>query len=201
VRTWTILGFAALSALGCGDDAERGRDAGARVGTDAGATDAGPSPAVDAGARDSGSCAPICGGRSCGDDGCGGVCGICGEGERCTEGACEREPPDGVECDRARCAAGQACCWDPAGARTCVASEGECGLYPYSCDGHDDCAAGERCCVELRGPAGFHASCRPSGECATPLCSGPADCDPVRERCCSSILFPLDRCMTGVRCP
>jgi len=39
---------------------------------------------------DAGSCTPQCAGKSCGDDGCGGSCGACPEGQTCTAaGACE----------------------------------------------------------------------------------------------------------------
>jgi hypothetical protein len=34
-------------------------------------------------------CVPACDERSCGDDGCGALCGLCGEGEECREGLCE----------------------------------------------------------------------------------------------------------------
>lgn len=37
-----------------------------------------------------GGCEPSCGGRECGDDGCGGVCGVCGDEEICSgAGVCE----------------------------------------------------------------------------------------------------------------
>ncbi|WAS96998.1 hypothetical protein [Nannocystis punicea] len=39
-------------------------------------------------------CVPNCDGRMCGDDGCGGGCGGCGEGQNCNEeGQCVGEPP------------------------------------------------------------------------------------------------------------
>ncbi len=34
------------------------------------------------------SCTPSCGGKQCGDDGCGGVCGNCGSGMQCQGGQC-----------------------------------------------------------------------------------------------------------------
>ena len=34
------------------------------------------------------SCTPVCEGKVCGDDGCGGVCGDCTDGLTCVEGAC-----------------------------------------------------------------------------------------------------------------
>ncbi len=42
---------------------------------------------------------PDCEAKDCGDDGCGGVCGGCGEGEECTDGACVSgvtDPGDGT---------------------------------------------------------------------------------------------------------
>jgi sugar lactone lactonase YvrE len=33
-------------------------------------------------------CAPACGGRDCGDDGCGGACGFCSDGKSCADGKC-----------------------------------------------------------------------------------------------------------------
>jgi len=46
-------------------------------------------------------CAPVCQNKVCGEDGCGGTCGTCGEGRECFEGICvescidEFEPDDG----------------------------------------------------------------------------------------------------------
>ncbi len=40
-------------------------------------------------------CTPSCGGKSCGDDGCGSVCGTCDEGQACTDGQCVAIPTDG----------------------------------------------------------------------------------------------------------
>jgi len=41
------------------------------------------------------SCTPNCGGKACGDDGCGGVCGVCGAGEQCDgAGQCQAASPE-----------------------------------------------------------------------------------------------------------
>ncbi|MBM4371553.1 MAG: hypothetical protein FJ098_07860, partial [Deltaproteobacteria bacterium] len=40
-----------------------------------------------------GTCTPACGGRACGDDGCGGTCGACVPGFSCLEGICTLAPP------------------------------------------------------------------------------------------------------------
>lgn len=37
-------------------------------------------------------CVPVCGDRECGDDGCGGRCGLCDDDEVCAVGTCERRP-------------------------------------------------------------------------------------------------------------
>ena len=39
--------------------------------------------------RDGGCCAPTCGGRDCGDDGCGGTCGSCSAGTYCKNDRCQ----------------------------------------------------------------------------------------------------------------
>jgi pectate lyase len=44
-----------------------------------------------------GACTPSCTGRICGDDGCGGSCGACDDGERCEGGACV---PEIVDCSQ-----------------------------------------------------------------------------------------------------
>lgn len=45
---------------------------------------------------DSVCCTTECGGKDCGDNGCGGVCGVCGPGQLCLNGIC---PPPGKDCD------------------------------------------------------------------------------------------------------
>ena len=39
-------------------------------------------------------CEPDCEGKDCGDDGCDGICGECGEEELCVAGLCQEECPD-----------------------------------------------------------------------------------------------------------
>ena len=36
-------------------------------------------------------CTPNCDGKTCGDDGCGGVCGVCADGESCSDVVCEED--------------------------------------------------------------------------------------------------------------
>jgi hypothetical protein len=40
-------------------------------------------------------CVPSCSGKVCGDDGCGGLCGTCGQGQYCSEGICLSFDADG----------------------------------------------------------------------------------------------------------
>jgi len=41
------------------------------------------------------SCIPNCGGKQCGDDGCGGSCGTCAAGQFCYQGKCQAQDPCG----------------------------------------------------------------------------------------------------------
>jgi hypothetical protein len=76
-------------------------------------------------------CIPVCAGKTCGDDGCGGSCGVCVKGQTCNAGKC-------VELCQPDCA-GRVCGSDLCG--------GQCG----------ECAAGLTCngqgqCVQESGP-------------------------------------------------
>jgi hypothetical protein len=46
------------------------------------------SPNEDLPKNCSGTCTPNCAGKQCGGDGCGGICGLCPEGQNCQNGAC-----------------------------------------------------------------------------------------------------------------
>jgi len=82
-----------------------------------------------------GACTPACGGRACGDDGCGGSCGSCGAGETCTAGACVAActpdcagracGDDGCGGSCGVCASGRMC--DAAGACVCATGRTDCG--------------------------------------------------------------------------
>jgi N-acetylneuraminic acid mutarotase len=104
----------------------------------------------DAVTRQCGACAPQCTGRICGDDGCGGVCGVCEAGTPCVDGRCE------AACEPA--CAGRTCGADGCGG-TCGACAGEqvcdgsgrCANPPDSCgDGVCEAARGEDCAVCAR---------------------------------------------------
>jgi hypothetical protein len=76
-------------------------------------------------------CVPFCDGVLCGDDGCEGSCGECGEGLTCVAGGCAvLACSEGEDCDD-----GDACSWDD------VCLEGVCAGTLYSCDDELDCTA------------------------------------------------------------
>lgn len=137
---------------------------------------------------DADACVPHCGGRSCGDDGCGGSCGPCGFGRACTDaGVCS---PCARDCD------GRACGPDGCGG-TCghcfsgsCTAEGRCaeGACTSACSGRDcgdgGTVLGVPClCGTCRGDqtcAAGHCGCGPcpSGtfcyqlSCCRPDCTG-----------------------------
>jgi hypothetical protein len=111
-----------------------------------------------AGCGDGGeSCTPECEGRVCGDDGCGGSCGECGDGSVCLEGAC-------LACDAQTNCLGKQCGPDNCGG-SCGQCSGEqvCDWQSQLCiDKPDDC---EPACASFGfecGPDGCGGSC---GEC------------------------------------
>lgn len=85
-------------------------------------------------------CIPACAGLECGDDGCGGSCGSCDDGDACTtdscdgQGQCVNTPVvcnDGVPCTTDACAGGS-CVFTPVDAAC------DDGLY---CNGAETCSS------------------------------------------------------------
>lgn len=120
-------------------------------------------------------CQPQCNGKSCGEDGCGGLCGTCGDAEVCLSGACvgvadtcallcssfecgETDLPDGTHCYCGVCEGdlvcqGGACvvcapsCTDrECGDDGCGGSCGECNEFPNSACGADGLCVCELSC-------------------------------------------------------
>ncbi|MFK7984485.1 MAG: hypothetical protein AB8I08_00510 [Sandaracinaceae bacterium] len=107
---------------------------------------------------DCATCTPACGGAECGDNGCGGSCGECGIGLRCSAGRCEAScTPD---------CGGRACGTDGCGG-TCGTCAGD-----EVCDDDGQCRSEctPRCAPEnLCGPDGCGGRCGPA-------CSGGEFC-------------------------
>jgi hypothetical protein len=104
-------------------------------------------------------CAPYCGSRECGSDGCGGSCGTCGTNETCTtSGQCKwtgggTMPPADWHCNDAYWDAGDGCDCN------CGALDPDCGQSGQSLHG----------CTGLTNP-----TCDPQG-----LCTGGGACNAV----------------------
>jgi len=58
-------------------------------------------------------CTPDCNGKECGDNGCGGMCGTCGEGWICKDGVCQEDVPCEPNCLNKEC--GDNGCGNPCG--------------------------------------------------------------------------------------
>jgi len=92
---------------------------------------------------------PDCGARVCGDDGCGGLCGLCAGQTHCVDGGCVPCTCDGLECgddgcgtDCGSCDDGNACTTDTCEAGTCRHVDATSGT---ACDDGDPCSSGDAC--------------------------------------------------------
>ncbi len=128
-------------------------------------------------------CTPSCVGKVCGDDGCGGLCGVCVDPAKpsCVGGACSACVPqcsnstcgdDGCGGSCGTCAEGQLCtagkCAYPTADESCT---GHCGGFaPSGCACTPGCAADGTCCVDV-GACGCMPDC--SGKsCGDDGCGG-----------------------------
>ncbi len=136
-------------------------------------------------------CVPDCEGRTCGDDGCNGVCGNCPEGQICTDGACvcapgtiscEEQCHPWECCSNSDCPENSICnqethtcqCVPDCDGKTCGfdGCDGLCGTCPdqQACiDGTCVCTSGVRC------DDGECHSCCIAGDCADAR-GGVAEC-------------------------
>ena len=112
-------------------------------------------------------CTPNCAGKECGDDGCGGQCGYCGDAS-CVAGVCvgandgcmvwEYPTCGGCQCEECVCNMDQFCCetmWDDLCVDECMNQCGGCGGgepggFGWPCQFAADCLSGH--CVP--GPLG-----------------------------------------------
>jgi hypothetical protein len=123
---------------------------------DAGGTDVPPSP-ID------GMCVSNCAGRTCGDNGCGGSCGVCPSGQSCNGNTCVAMMMCQPQC------AGRMCGPDGCG--------GMCGTCPSggSCNPMTGQCCTPNCAGRSCGADGCGGTC---GECSSGLV-----CDSVRGSC------------------
>jgi len=142
-------------------------------------------------------CVPLCEGRECGYDGCGGDCGACRDGEVCVAGQCECKPlcggmecgddgcggycgacRDGEACDGGACVCAPACSDKECGPDGCGGLCGECEYG--SCIGgicycQPECF-GKECgpdgCGETCGECDCGYECNDEGTCIYDACDG-----------------------------
>ncbi|MFH1533223.1 MAG: hypothetical protein ABIK09_21060 [Pseudomonadota bacterium] len=113
-------------------------------------------------------CQPACAGKDCGDDGCGGSCGVCTGQDLCLAGHCQCQPAcDGKNCGGDGCGGSCGVC---TGQDLCVVGlcqcqpdclgldcgEDGCGGLCGTCQGGDTCVAGA--CVGAIGKRVFVTS-------------------------------------------
>lgn len=136
-----------------------------------------------------GACTPDCNGKTCGDDGCGGLCGTCGdpsrpicEGGQCV-GLCDPTPlrcassvcgDDGCGGSCGTCPAGESCaggqCFPIVDPLSC---RGRCGQTLGQCACDVDCATRGDCCADVAAecPAGCVPDCN-NRACGDDGCGG-----------------------------
>ncbi len=116
-------------------------------------------------------CQPVCGGKNCGNDGCGGVCGLCTASQACVQGTCKDKSSCKPQC------AGKVCGHDGCG--------GACG----SCASGDNCVDGTcitpQCKPQCTGKTcgkdgcgGVCGICSGDQKCVQGKCEGPPPCKP-----------------------
>jgi hypothetical protein len=132
----------------------------------------------------------------------GGTGGAGSGGALGTGGTTGTNPNASVLCGWGACSAGYACCVNPStGAQDCLPSSSVCSDgFLVSCDGSEDCAEGQHCCM----PSGtVTGNACVSGECLTGLavCHGDTDC-PEGQVCCPKVSFGYshNRCTPGTSC-
>lgn len=119
-------------------------------------------------------CVPLCTGKACGPDGCGGECGVCADpakplciGDQCVSANCVPACA-GLNCGNdgcggacGTCKAGQYCsfglCASPSAAASC---KGYCGMpTPSGCSCAGSCKNSGNCCVDVDAVCGCMPDC------------------------------------------
>lgn len=123
-------------------------------------------------------CAPNCGGKQCGPDGCGngGTCGTCAPGQRCNLATAQCEGP---VCNPQSCPNG---CCDASGVCQPGNSSRQCGsggITCFACGPNQTCSSETGTCRD-KPPCGPETC--PTG-CCVPQSNGPDICDTTRQGC------------------
>ena len=108
-------------------------------------------------------CSQSCDGKECGDDGCGGNCGVCGEAQQCEEGLCVEKwvcgdgtcsQDGGEDCETCAedcpCGCGEECMDGGCAFTACEGAEcGDdgCGGFCGTCGSGQECVEGKCECV------------------------------------------------------
>lgn len=128
-------------------------------------------------------CLPKCAGLLCGDDGCGGTCGSCADGEGCQEGQCVV-----TDCTPQTCH-GHGVCEDATA--TCACAPGFSGPF---CD---RCAEGRVGYPQCVPSCASHAACDDGDVCTHDACSAEVGC---QHEPSSSPCDDHDACTSGDGC-
>lgn len=163
-----------------------------------------------------------CQGKVCGDDGCGGTCGECGEFEQCTaKGECEEKPcettcegkdcgddgcghscgtcPGGQECQAGVCVCMPKCAGKECGDDSCGGKCGICQGVNVSCSNGKCVCSGEECGPSCCGPGQV---CVGGDYCCLPKCDGKECGDNGCGGTCGTCTFTNAQCVEGAcLCP
>ena len=148
-------------------------------------------------------CVPDCGGKQCGEDGCGGECGECqGPQDACNDGTCKCQPAcEGMECGEDGCDGVCGDCVDdePCTVDSCVDGTCQNEYVPGCCDEDEDCLNELDClvevCVIVEGDeAGACDSYLADGHCVVPEDCEAKECQAVACEDCLCIWTPIEDC-------
>lgn len=144
-------------------------------------------------------CEPVCDGKECGSDGCGGSCGTCGPTQECSGGVCIACQPkcankscgsDGCGGSCGECEQDQVCIEGACAVSACV---GACGDASASCGGECVCSCADDCAIQGNCCEGRCEACPELPSCCVPACEGKTCGD---DGCGGS----CGECAVGSRC-
>ena len=157
-------------------------------------------------------CQPDCGGKTCGDDGCGGVCGVCSNGTGCAAGTCVMTGGcNPAQCNgHGTCAAGDAQCTCQAKYAGAACDKCVPGLVAYPacvtpCTGDSACDDGNGCTIDVcaSNQACVHPAitCDDGNGCTDDACDSKTGCShkPNAAKVCNdgNACTTVDTCNAG----